>query len=100
MHRLIAAIARASAANRKRWRLLDVRRCSITAQPPHRYRIGKTAFDEALLAEDVERGEEDLTIEHQTQYFAADTSKRYTALACFGTDPDVFAAPWRVDDPL
>ena len=96
----IAAIARASAGNRKRWISIGVNRVSIVAQPPHRYRIVDTEFDVALLAKYAERGDEDLAIVNQAQYFAGDTAELYTVLNRLGIDPEAFTAPWHVDYPL
>ena len=98
----IAAVARASASNRKRWVAIHsaVNGHSIVVQPPHRYYVIDTEFDTVLLKAHSENGDEDLAIMSQAKYYAANATELYILLANLEVDPESFNAPWHVEHPL
>ncbi|MBD2721410.1 hypothetical protein [Hymenobacter armeniacus] len=96
----IAAIARASASNQKRWVMIDVKRWSVVAQPPHLYHVSDIEFDMALLNKYAEDGDEDLAIVAQTSYYVADVAELYALLLQLEVGPESFNAPWHVGYPL
>ena len=97
----IAAVASASASNRKRWVAIhSIINRRIAVKPPYPYCVNDTEFDTALLEENRDAGDENLAIINQAEYYAADIAELYVLLANLKVDPESFNAPWHVDHPL
>ena len=97
----IAAVARASTSNRKRWiAIYPTIDRQIALQPPHLYRVIDTEFDAVLLEVHREQGDADLAIVNQAEYYAANVTELYVLLTNLEIDPESFNTPWHVEQPL